>query len=141
MCVELAIDVVVPENDPVRVVDVGVATEHLLVHILDLVLIALWEARCLADPAIGIFCYTLSSRKLISRGKVAGREDAFVLAFARNPCLDVLHVCRSWQIDRVAVGIDPIVQHTACILASEYVPVCSSNSLPRGHAGTDLLVA
>lgn len=42
--VELAVAVQVPEGEPVLPVKVGVAAEHLLVHVLDLALEALREA-------------------------------------------------------------------------------------------------
>lgn len=110
--VELAVDIVVPEYDPMRMVDVGIATEHLFVHVLDLVLVTLWKSRRFPDPAVCIFGCLLNGRKLIPRGKVAGGENGLVLALARNPGLNVLHIRGSWQIDRVAVGINPVVEDT-----------------------------
>lgn len=42
-CVEIADGVDIPEGQPVAPVEVGVATKHLLVHVLDLSFKALWK--------------------------------------------------------------------------------------------------
>lgn len=108
--VQLAVDVVVPEYDPMRMVDVGIAAEHLFVHVLNLILVTLGKSRRFADPAVCIFGCLLNGRKLIPRRKVAGGENGLVLALARNPGLDMLHIRGSWQVYRVTVGVNPVVE-------------------------------
>lgn len=52
--VEFAVAVQIPEGEPVLPVEMCVAAEHLLVHVLDLSLESLREARWLAQPVVGI---------------------------------------------------------------------------------------
>ena len=52
--VEFAVAVQVPESEPVLPVEMCVAAEHLLVHVLDLSLESLREARGLAEPVVWI---------------------------------------------------------------------------------------
>lgn len=111
--VELAVDVVIPKHDPVGMVNVGVAAEHLLVHVLDLVLKPLWETRRFANPAVCVFGYLLNGRELVPGREVTRGEDGLILALASNPSLDVLHISWSWKVNGVTVGVNPVVEHTA----------------------------
>ena len=52
--VEFAVAVKIPESEPVLPVEMCVAAEHLLVHVLDLGFESLREAGWLAEPVIRI---------------------------------------------------------------------------------------
>lgn len=73
--VELAIDIVVPKYNPVRVVDVSVAAKHLLVHVLDLILKTLGESRRFTNPAVCVFGDLLDGGELVSGREVTRRKD------------------------------------------------------------------
>ena len=85
----------------------GVAAEHLLVHVLDLVLEALRKAGCLAEPVVWIGLHFVQARERRGRREVVSREEGLVLDFARDPGLDVLDVGCGWEVDGVAARVDP----------------------------------
>lgn len=98
-----------PVVHPVRPIQVGVASKHLLVHVLDLHLESVAEAGCLAKPVVRIgasMCWCWQWRGLLERLR---RKGGFILNLASDPRLDVLHVGGGWEIDRVAAGINPRV--------------------------------
>jgi hypothetical protein len=105
--IEFPVGVAVPEGEPVLPVKMGVAAEHLLVHVLDLCLEALGEARGLANPVVWISLDLGRAWEWWSGSEVVGREEALVLDLAGNPGLDVLDIGRSWEVDWVALGVDP----------------------------------
>ena len=84
---------------------VGVAAEHLLVHVFELVVEATWEARGFAAPVVRLF----RARDLWLRGggDLVGGEDFGVADFAVHPGLNVFDVDWGWKVDRVAFGVDP----------------------------------
>lgn len=108
--VELLVSTQVPELEPMCVVDVGVATEHLAVDIADVVCELGREARSLAQPVVGIRgvqCW---------RGADEGvcGEYTGVRNLAGDPFLDVRDVLRGWDADTLAFGVEPGVGHGAC---------------------------
>lgn len=97
----------VPEEQPVLPVQVGVAAEHLLVHVLAFRLEALREAGRLAEPVVGVGLQLCGRGERGRAGEGVGGEDGVVLDLARDPGLDVLDVGGSWKVDGIAVCIDP----------------------------------
>ena len=86
---------------------VGVAAEHLLVHVLDLVLEALGETRGLAAVVVRVLRGGFDSWERRSRGELVVNEDLGILDLAVDPSLDVLDVDGCWEVDGVAFGVDP----------------------------------
>lgn len=105
--VELAVAVQIPEREPVLPVQVCVAAEHLLVHVLDLGLEALREAGGLAEPVVGVGLGLRLCRNGRSRGERVHGEEGGVEDFAADPSLDMLDVGGCWQRHGVAVLVDP----------------------------------
>jgi hypothetical protein len=105
--VEFAVGVAVPESEPVLPVEVSVAAEHLLVHVLDLRLETLRKAGGLTDPVVWISLDLSRAWEWWSGGEIVGWEEALVLDLARDPCLDMLDVGWSWKVDWVTLGVDP----------------------------------
>lgn len=99
-----------PEVEPVRPIQVGVAAEHLAVHVLDLALEALWEARGLAEPVVGVVGSLLWVRQGWWGLERSRWEDVLVDDLAADPGLDVLDVGGGWKVDRVAVRVHPGVR-------------------------------
>jgi hypothetical protein len=50
---------------------------------------------------------------LVSRLEVARGEDSLVLNLSIHPSLDVLDVGGRWEVDRIAVCVDPAVVDAA----------------------------
>jgi hypothetical protein len=105
--VELAVTVQVPEGEPVLPVKVGVAAEHLLVHVLDLALEALREARWFAEPVVGIGGCLGSGWNGRSRGERIHWEERRIEDFATHPGLDVFDVGGGGERHRLTLLVDP----------------------------------
>ena len=90
-------------------VEVGVAAEHLLVHILDLGVEAGGEAGGFAAPVVlGVLGRDFRGRREgRGGGEVVGGEEFGVLDFAVDPGLDVFDVDGGGEVDRVTVDVDP----------------------------------
>lgn len=104
--VEVARGIELPEVEPVLPVEVGVAAEHLLVHVLNLMIEAFGEAGCFPAPVVVVRC-RFWGWDLRRRGELIVDEDFRILDLAVDPGLDVLDVHGSWEVDRVAFGVDP----------------------------------
>ena len=131
----------VPEGEPVLPVEVRIAAEHLLEHVLDLVEEALREAGAFARPPVGILLHLARARERWRRREVVGWEDAPVGHFAGDPGLDVLDVDRSWEVDWVALGVDPGVgcSERNVSSATQFGP--GEDSRSGGHRRACLVVA
>lgn len=105
--VELSGDAEMVEVEPVRPVEVSVAAEHLFVHVLDFRLEGAREARGLAKPGVRVGRELRRAWKWWGALVGSGWEDAFVLNLASDPSLDVLDVRHGWDVDGVAVDVDP----------------------------------
>jgi hypothetical protein len=119
--VELAVTVQVPEGEPVLPVKVGVAAEHLLVHVLDLALEALREARWFAEPVVGIGGSLGCGWNGRSRGKRIHGEERRIKDLAADPGLNMFDVGGCRERHRFALLIDPGI-----ILSKQWI------SMPRG---------
>jgi len=108
--IQLTVTVSLPEEHPVLPEQVGVAAEHLLVHVANLCLEALWEAGCLAEPVIWVGGLLRRRRGRWGGSEAVGREQRLVLDLAVDPGLDVLDVGRGRKIDWVTVSVDPGVR-------------------------------
>ena len=141
--VELAVAAELPEGEPVLPVEVGVAAEHLLVHVLDLRIEALREAGALAAPLIWIVLVIFDLWERWGGREVIGWEKRLVLDLAVHPGLDVFDVGRSWEVDWVPFRVDPGVRGP--VEASKRVyperQWKSQNLRSRGHSWAALLTA
>lgn len=132
-----------PVFQPVRPVQVSVTAEHLLVHILDFSLESIAETRGLAEPMAWIracLCRCWKWWRLLER--LSGK-GAFVLNLARDPRLDVLHVCRCREVNWVPACVNPRVGRADTLSAHH---VCNLNvdqiySRASRHGRTRLIVA
>ena len=143
--IELAIHVQLPELDPVLPVEVGVAAEHLLVHVLDLGVEAGWEAGGLAAPVVVRVggCDFWGWRERGGGGEVLGGEEFRVLDFAVDPGLDVFDVDGGREVDGVAVDVDPGVGGSEGIISQALVVDGAQSDDLRAccHGWAGLLVA
>ena len=105
--VKLAVAVQVPECEPVLPVKMGVAAEHLLVHVLDLALEALRKARWFAEPVVGIGGCLGCGRNGRSRGERIHGEEGRIKDFAADPGLNVFDVGGSGERHRFTLLVDP----------------------------------
>ena len=105
--VQVARHAKLPKVEPVLPEEMCIAAEHLLIHVLDLVLEALWEAGGLAAPVVRVHHHGFGVWDLGCGGELVADEDFRVLNLAIDPGLDVfdVHWCR--QVDRIAFGVDP----------------------------------
>ena len=105
--VQLAVAVQVPEGEPVLPVKVGVAAEHLLVHVLDLALETLGKARWLAEPVVGVGGCLGCGWNGRSRGERIHGEEGRIEDLAAYPCLNVFDVGGCRERHGFALLIDP----------------------------------
>lgn len=105
--VQLTVGAQFPESKPVLPVKMRITTQHLLVHIFDFVLEALWEARRLSKPVVRVLFQVAGTWEWRSRCEVVGWENRLVLDFTVDPSLDVSNVGWSWEVDRVALCVYP----------------------------------
>lgn len=123
--VELLVRAQVPELEPVGVVNVGVAAEHLAVDVADVAGEGGGEAGGLAEPGVLGACGRVVEGWGWA-GEGVGWEDARVGDLACDPALDVGDVLWGWDADRVLVGVEPGVGHAgtgghggACVLVAD----------------------
>lgn len=141
--VEFALALEVVEGHPVRPVEVSVAAEHLLVHVLDLGLEALGETRGFAEPVVGVRGLAVGGRdERGCRSEGIRGEEAGIESLAGDPGLYVLHVLSGGEVDWVAVGVDPRVD-SADVWVSDGArgSVSEEVSPSSAHGGTCLFVA
>ena len=126
-------------------VEVGVAAEHLLVHVLDLGVEAGGEAGGLAAPVVVRFGGGDFGgwRERGRGGEVLGGEEFRVLDFAVDPGLDMFDVDGGREVDGVAVDVDPGVGRSKYIISQAvFVDGARSEDLrARCHGWAGLLVA
>lgn len=140
--VELAVTVEIPEGEPVLPVQVCVAAEHLLVHVLDLSLEALREAGRLAEPVVGVGLCLCLGWNSGSGSEGVHREQGSVENFAADPGLNVFDVSRGRKRHRVAILVDPgVVVAFKGISVGVALPVKRPNLRACGHGRTSLGVA
>lgn len=111
--VELTVSAEVPEVEPMGPVEVGVAAEHLLIHVLDLSLEPLRKTGRLAEPVVGVVGHVLRVRQRWWSLERVGWEKVLVEDLAADPSLDVLDVRWGRQVDWVAVRVHPRVRGAA----------------------------
>lgn len=109
--VQLTGHVEIPDRQPMLPEQMRIAAEHLLVHVLEFALKVLWEARCATKPEVWVFAL-LCGWKWLHALEIACGKQGFVLDLAGDPRLDVLDVGWGWEVDGIAVRIDPGVGDT-----------------------------
>ena len=95
-------------------VKMGVAAEHLLVHVLDLAFEALREARWFAEPVVGIGGCLSCGRNGGSRGERVHGEERRIENLAAYPGLNVFNVGGCGEGHRFALLVDPGVILSRC---------------------------
>ena len=88
-------------------VEMSVATEHLLVHVLDLALEALWEARRLAEPVVGVGGRLGCRWDGRSRGEWIHGEEGRIENLAADPRLNMFDVGGCRERHRFALLVNP----------------------------------
>ena len=105
--IELSVHAELPELDPVLPVEMSVAAEHLLEHVLHFMLEALRETGGLAAPVVRVLLLLFGLWQWWSACEGVAGEESRVLDLTADPGLDVLDVSGCWEVDWVAFRVDP----------------------------------
>lgn len=110
--VELSICIDIPEDQPVSPVQVCIASEHLLVHVLNFGLKALGKARGLAEPVVAVCCNLSGIGQCWCGCEGVCWEQRWVEDLAVDPGLNVTNVRWSRKIHWVPILVDPSICST-----------------------------
>lgn len=109
--VELLVGTQVPELEPVAVVDVGVAAQHLAVDVADVAAEVGWEVAGLAEPVCIAVCSNRSggagSKRWWDAAEGLGGKEGWVCHFACDPLLYVADVLVSGDADGFFGIVEP----------------------------------
>lgn len=109
-----------PVLEPMAVIDMCVAAEHLAVDVTDVAWKCGWETRSFAEPGVLVVASGwLQGRSVCA--ECVGWETCWVGDFAGDPALDICYVLVCWDTDSLLVLVEPSVCDAAVMLSASSV--------------------